>query len=308
VDPHDKNDPRRKLVRYIDDDEFRAIVQVEGHPPGFFIITGALDEQEQLHWAQGALEEYSTAEHTNLTNLKRLKGEHDVESLGDVEHLWKSSIAANDDFRSFEKLRWASLGYHYNWTDRMYERSLVSTFPPPLADLCSRLAACVDERILAEAAIVNYYPVGSYMSGHIDDAEQAMEEPIVSVSVGCPAIFLLGGRSKSDVPVPIVVRSGDVLIMSGESRYCYHGVPAVMDHATFPLNADMNTGRSDNCCKMCVDHGAEEAAAEMHKYHHIRRYLRQGRININCRRVARADGVWVNKCGSGATRNSMRRI
>jgi len=33
---------------------------------------------------------------------------------------------------------------------------------------------------------------------------------------------------------------------------------------------------------------------------HVRRYLRHGRININCRRVARADGVWEDKCGSGA--------
>lgn len=32
----------------------------------------------------------------------------------------------------------------------------------------------------------------------------------------------------------------------------------------------------------------------------VRAYLFQGRININCRRVARADGMWVDKCGSGA--------
>ena len=37
----------------------------------------------------------------------------------------------------------------------------------------------------------------------------------VSISIGRAAIFLIGGRSKSVDPVPILVRSGDIVIMSG---------------------------------------------------------------------------------------------
>lgn len=46
-------------------------------------------------------------------------------------------------------------------------------------------------------------------------------------SFGLSAIFLIGGRSLNDKPVAILVRSGDTIIMSGESRLCYHGVPKV---------------------------------------------------------------------------------
>ena len=46
--------------------------------------------------------------------------------------------------------------------------------------------------------------------------------------MGCPAIFLLGHQTKDVAPIPILVRSGDIIIMSGESRYCYHGVAGVL--------------------------------------------------------------------------------
>ena len=66
------------------------------------------------------------------------------------------------------------------------------------------------------------------MCGHLDDAEHCMSEPIVSMSLGCSAIFLLGTRSKTDTPKALLLRSGDVVVMSGESRYCYHGIPAIL--------------------------------------------------------------------------------
>lgn len=47
-------------------------------------------------------------------------------------------------------------------------------------------------------------------------------------SFGLSAIFLIGGRSLDDKPIAILLRSGDTIIMSGESRLCYHGVPKVL--------------------------------------------------------------------------------
>lgn len=41
------------------------------------------------------------------------------------------------------------------------------------------------------------------------------------VIVGCPAIFLVGGKTTDTVPTPILVRSGDVIVMSKDSRYVY---------------------------------------------------------------------------------------
>lgn len=51
-----------------------------------------------------------------------------------------------------------------------------------------------------------------------------MEQPIVSLSMGSSAVFLLGGRTRDKAPLPILIRSGDVVVMGRQSRLCYHGV------------------------------------------------------------------------------------
>ena len=70
------------------------------------------------------------------------------------------------------------------------------------------------------------------MGGHVDDAEDDMTRPIVSCSFGSSAIFLIGGRTVDTEPWAMWVRSGDVVLMGGESRYCVHGIPRVMDDTT----------------------------------------------------------------------------
>ena len=124
---------------------------------------------------------------------------------------------------------------HTDWTNRKYQRNLKSQFPADFAQFCRKLARVVGDDLQPEAAIVNYYPVGTTMGGHIDDAEHDMSRPIVSISIGCSAIFLLGGRDKSIRPTPLLLRSGDVVIMSGESRYAYHGVAYVIPADFVPI-------------------------------------------------------------------------
>ena len=45
----------------------------------------------------------------------------------------------------------------------------------------------------------------------------------LSLSLGCKAIFLLGGKSRDDPPLAMFLRSGDVVLMAGEARECFHG-------------------------------------------------------------------------------------
>lgn len=71
------------------------------------------------------------------------------------------------------------------------------------------------------------------MGGHLDNAELEMTKPIVSLSFGNDAIFLLGGETRDTEPIPLFVQSGDVMIMGGRSRYCYHGIARIM-HNTLP--------------------------------------------------------------------------
>ena len=61
------------------------------------------------------------------------------------------------------------------------------------------------------------------LGGHTDAMEGDLTQPIVSVSLGCKAVFLLGGPSRDDPPVAFFLRSGDVMMLSREARYRYHG-------------------------------------------------------------------------------------
>jgi len=90
----------------------------------------------------------------------------------------------------------------------------------------------------SEAVIVNFYKADDKLCGHVDDAERTFDAPIVSISLGLEGVFLLGGRSKDVAPTPILVRSGDVVIMGGEARFAYHGVPRVFaDSMSLDANA-----------------------------------------------------------------------
>lgn len=92
----------------------------------------------------------------------------------------------------------------------------------------------------AEAGLLNFYQVPllslacrgrhvdsvqprDMLTAHVDQAEGDATSPLVSISIGLSAIFLIGGRSKDVKPLPLLLRSGDVVIMAGPSRQAYHG-------------------------------------------------------------------------------------
>jgi len=52
------------------------------------------------------------------------------------------------------------------------------------------------------------------MGGHLDDAERCQTVPIVSISLGLDAIYLIGGRTKAQEPIPLLLRSGDVILQA----------------------------------------------------------------------------------------------
>ena len=82
----------------------------------------------------------------------------------------------------------------------------------------------------AEAVILNYYHLKSTLCAHTDYSEvDALDHPLLSLSFGNAAVFLIGGEQKSScVPTPILLRSGDALLMTGPSRLYYHAVPRIL--------------------------------------------------------------------------------
>ncbi len=80
-----------------------------------------------------------------------------------------------------------------------------------------------------DACLVNRYEPGTRLSLHQDKDELDLSAPIVSVSLGLPAIFLFGGMARSDKPRRFRLTHGDVVVWGGASRLAYHGVASLAD-------------------------------------------------------------------------------
>jgi alkylated DNA repair protein (DNA oxidative demethylase) len=82
---------------------------------------------------------------------------------------------------------------------------------------------------LPDACLINRYEPGARMSLHQDRDEKDFSAPIVSVSLGLPAIFLFGGAKRSDKPQRYRLDHADVVVWGGPSRLFFHGVAPLAD-------------------------------------------------------------------------------
>ena len=80
-----------------------------------------------------------------------------------------------------------------------------------------------------EACVINRYVPGAKLSLHQDKDELDFAAPIVSVSLGLPAIFLFGGAKRADKPNRYRLEHGDVVVWGGPSRLFFHGVAPLAD-------------------------------------------------------------------------------
>jgi alkylated DNA repair protein (DNA oxidative demethylase) len=80
-----------------------------------------------------------------------------------------------------------------------------------------------------DACLINLYEPGTRLSLHRDENERDMTAPIVSVSLGLPAIFMFGGNRRGDRPQQVLLESGDIVVWGGLDRLVYHGVAPLAD-------------------------------------------------------------------------------
>lgn len=85
-----------------------------------------------------------------------------------------------------------------------------------------------------DACLINFYGDGAKMGLHQDRDEKDFAQPIVTMCLGDDADFLVGGPKRADKTTAIIVRSGDVMIMGGDSRLYFHGVRKIYP-GTSPL-------------------------------------------------------------------------
>ncbi|MFM8748422.1 MAG: alpha-ketoglutarate-dependent dioxygenase AlkB family protein [Aestuariivirga sp.] len=97
--------------------------------------------------------------------------------------------------------------------------------PPLLLDLWRSLSGYPHD---PEACLVNFYSGGAKMGLHRDEDEEDFSAPVVSVSLGDTAVFRIGGPDRGGRTTTIKLQSGDVLVMGGAARLCYHGIDRVL--------------------------------------------------------------------------------
>jgi DNA oxidative demethylase len=120
-------------------------------------------------------------------------------------------------------------GYRYARVDPVTGRRW-----PPMPAIFAQLAAAAAERAgfsgyVPDACLINRYEPGARLSLHQDRNERDLRAPIVSVSLGLPAVFLWGGPRRAQRPQRVPVAHGDVVVWGGPARLFYHGVMALKD-------------------------------------------------------------------------------
>ena len=115
-------------------------------------------------------------------------------------------------------------GYRYHAVDPESGKPW-PTMPLLLRDLAERAAGRAGFGGFApDVCLINRYLPGAKMSLHQDKDELDFAAPIVSVSLGLPAIFLFGGLKRSDKPRRFRLEHGDIAVWGGPSRLFFHGV------------------------------------------------------------------------------------
>lgn len=123
-------------------------------------------------------------------------------------------------------LGWVSdrQGYRYTMKDPATSK-LWPLLPISFQQLATLAAAEAGfDNFQADACLINQYKVGASMGLHQDKNELDFNQPIVSVSLGMPAVFQFGGLTRADKTLKIPLAHGDVVVWGGQSRLNFHAI------------------------------------------------------------------------------------
>ncbi|KAI8589122.1 2OG-Fe(II) oxygenase superfamily-domain-containing protein [Geranomyces variabilis] len=148
----------------------------------------------------------------------------------------KHSLPASE---ALKRLRWASLGYQYNWATNTYHLDRKVAFPRMIDEMTAAVVGAVTnltgysrDQWKSEAGIINFYQLGDALMAHQDRSEENVLAPLISfrISFGNSCIYLIGSDTRDVAPTPIVLQSGDMLVMHGSARRAFHSVPRILEH------------------------------------------------------------------------------
>ena len=120
-------------------------------------------------------------------------------------------------------------GYRYDAVDP----ATAAGWPPMPAvfrEIATAAAAAAGfDGFAPDACLISRYEPGARLSLHQDKDEIDLESPIISISLGLPAMFLWGGKRRSDPTRRLRLENGDVVVWGGRARFVYHGVAPIKD-------------------------------------------------------------------------------
>lgn len=156
-----------------------------------------------------------------------LAGINDVAAISPFRHMitpggYTMSVAMTN----CGKLGWATnaRGYLYAAQDPITGNPW-PPMPAVFQSLCHDAAMTAGyAEFVPDACLVNRYAVGAKLSLHQDKDEPDLRAPIVSVSLGLPAVFQFGGLQRNDPLQRLLLEHGDVVVWGGVSRLFYHGI------------------------------------------------------------------------------------
>lgn len=178
--------------------------------PGAMLICGSAAPQAQRLWA----------------DLQRVLGaappRHMVTPGG-----FRMSVAMSN----CGALGWVSdaRGYRYDVIDPDSGRP----WPPMPASFLESARLAADRAgyrdFAPDACLIGRYEPGARLTLHQDRDEEDFGQPIVSISLGLPAVFLFGGLKRSLRATRVPLGHGDAVVWGGPARLRYHGVAALVD-------------------------------------------------------------------------------
>lgn len=120
-------------------------------------------------------------------------------------------------------------GYRYTASDPLSGLPWPA-MPPLFESLAGRAASAAGfAGFVPDACLINRYEPGAKLSLHQDRDERDYTAPIVSVSLGLPAVFLFGGASRGERARRITLQGGDVVVWGGPARLFFHGVDSLAE-------------------------------------------------------------------------------
>jgi DNA alkylation damage repair protein AlkB len=127
---------------------------------------------------------------------------------------------------------WNAQTYGYEAVRSDFDQQPAPPIPPAFAAIAETAAASAGYAFTPDICIVNFYSETSRMGVHQDKDErpETLEQgvPIVSISLGDTARFVIGGLRRKEATRPLMLHSGDVLVMGGPSRLRFHGVTRIL--------------------------------------------------------------------------------